>query len=281
MKAGEVQRADRLRIQRNRNNLPTKPPRKNAMDYFRRGYELRPPQSPTSVREVASGTASAHPSDSLVAVLQLPQSTPTIDEDTSMSGTDVVLLQNSESIQGPVVSRSTTPSDPPPSPPSPRLRQLDDDVSVQSAEEEMSDVNTPHIRNDLDPDDDIPVWNPEDGAGRSQPLTTDDVRAYQEHLRKLMCGSSSGQAQQTQQMETPKFTRAKSNVDTAPRETGSSTRVSTYEIRRAHERPIHPDALGGRGWTGPDWFPVGLDPPKAQKQRGSDQKLLEELFKKI
>ncbi|KAF1926579.1 uncharacterized protein M421DRAFT_6851 [Didymella exigua CBS 183.55] len=186
-------------------------------------------------------------------------------------------LRTSRRDSEPIAERSTTPSDSPPSPPSPRLRQLDEDVPSWNSDDEPLDCECSHVRDDMEQDDDIPGW----------------IREYQEHLRSRQRGTSSKQAQQTQQREKPRshpistpeptqrsVPEERSAAEAVPRTRSISTRVPIPQIRHAHERPIHPDATGSRRWIGPDLFPVGMTPPKAQKEQRNDQKLLEELFKK-
>jgi hypothetical protein len=309
------------------------PSRKNAMEYFRSGRALRPPQKPRFVREVVSDAASASPSKDPVTAGQPSESMPVIDEDAPTREAGSKLPQTTETFQEPNTGGSTTPSGSPPSPPSPRLRELDDDVRMGNSDDEPPNLNATHTRDDMDLDEDIPVWDPEEEPesqsrhpetdvrsdmdlimemdddisvwdpeeeAESQPRhqvpqssSSAGIRAYQEHLRGLLSGSSVEQAQRTEQRETLRST-PRSTPEPNPRSVTVETRAEAKErylrftrtmqdqIRRAGERQIHPDATGRGAWNGPDGskWPVGMEPPDAQKAEGSDKELLAELFKK-
>lgn len=88
---------------------------------------------------------------------------------------------------------SAVPSSAPASPrPSQRLIEMAEDASVQDPSENIH--ASPPMRDDVDLDDDIPVWDPDEEpvmkvlSDLGCDFTQDQVGAYQQHLSHLMQG---------------------------------------------------------------------------------------------
>lgn len=289
--------AAQIRDQGKTERMPTVPPNTGAMRYFERGSTLRPSHMPTIVKKAPSDANSVSLLVDLVAARQLSENTPVFG-DTLIGEAEATLPTITESLPEPTTERSTTPSDPPPSPPSPRLRQLDDDIPVWDPDEGPLSPGAPQMRDDMELDDDIPIWDPDEESGRHsrhqapEGPTSEERRAYQEHIKRFMDEGSLQKTKRTQRkhrtdrMQTqetprpiPRSVPAESSAEVVPRNLNGSTRMFMNPgIRQCNERPRHPNASGKT--VGLDGMIKDLDGPEAQKEKGSDQKLLEKLFRK-
>lgn len=151
MQAEKIRPAEELRIKGRKDETPVMPPNEDAMELLRTSGGLRPPQKPQFARDFARENP----------YVSLPEDAP-VGEPGGLQ-----LLRTMEFSQEPDTERSTTPSGSPPSPPSPRLRQLEDDVVKPDPDIEPLYLSSPQLRDDMDVDDDIPVWDPE-GEAESQ-----------------------------------------------------------------------------------------------------------------
>ncbi|KAF3032748.1 hypothetical protein E8E12_000167 [Didymella heteroderae] len=103
------------------------------------------------------------------------EGSPVLDEDAPSTEAEAKLPRFTELSQEPNTERSATSSDSPPSPPSPRLRQLDDDITMVDPDDEPLGLGSPHIRNDMDVDYDIPLRGPEEEAEGHSKLQTPEI----------------------------------------------------------------------------------------------------------
>lgn len=331
MQAKKVKTAEDLRTKRRKGETPTMPPNEAAMEFLRTSDGLRPPRKPQFVRDFAN--ENPYVPEDAVATKQLSDSTPVLDNDGPMD--EVGGLQLPELFQEPYIERSATPSDSPPSPPSPRIRQLDVDTLVPDPDDEPLSLESPHIRDDMDLDDDIPVWDPEEEAESqsrratpagspftrndmdlimeldedipvwdpedddggpltrqaSQNSSSEGVRAYQEHLNGFLRKYDS---QQTQRRRTPEsisgspaqpFLKSfpfKCTAEEAVRDARNIKYKMCHHLEKLGEQ-LHPSATGRGAWRDQDGtkWPVGMEPPEAQKEEGSDQELLKALFMSV
>lgn len=289
--------AAQVRDQGKTERMPTVPPNTGAMRYFECGSTLRPPHMPTIVKKAPSDAISVSPLVDLVAAHQLSENTPVFG-DTPIGEAEATLPTTTESLPERTTERSTTPSDPAPSPPSPRLRQLHDDIPVWDPDGGPSSPGAPQMRDDMELDDDIPDWDPDEESRRhsrhqaSEGSTSEERRAYQEHIKRFMDEGSLQETKRTQRKHRPDRILFQETIRSIPRSVpaessaeGVSRNLNGYtrmfmnpEIRKCNERPRHPNASGKT--VGLDGMIKDLDGPEAQKEKGSDQKLLEKLFRK-
>lgn len=141
------------------------PPNEDAMELLRTGDGLQPPRKPQFLRDFAVRNPYASQSKDTVNIGQASSGGSNMEPGQEELTTATVAEEE----------RSTTPSDSPPSPPSPRLSRLDIDTAMLESDAESIVQNSPLIRDDMDLDDDIPVWDPEVEAesrsGHAAPTT--------------------------------------------------------------------------------------------------------------
>ena len=241
--------------------------------FLRTSDGLRPPQKAKFVKDFANDNPYVPP--------QLLRTTASLQEPDT--GHDKERLKTSTR---PEEERSTTPSESPPLPPSPRLRQLPD------PDDESLSLESSHIRDYMNLDDDIPVRDPEydDGAPLMRQVArrsdSEVINTYQEHLNGFLRKESTKQRKQIPRSApaaTPERESRSPPVQTKTQMAEKNPRLWTKKmhakIPRAGDRPIHPNARGRRAWRGDE--AVGLEPPEAQKEEGSDKEFLKALFANV
>lgn len=163
---------------------------------------------------------------------------------------------------------------------SPGLRPLDE-TQPPITESLQGKLKSPQLRDSMDIDDGIPVWDPEDEDGApltrqgSQDPTEEEICAYQEHIKAFLRKHSS---QQTERRATPTvepFLKSLPFECTAEEAERNARRIK-YELHRhlkpALERPIHRDTRRGDEHGGRR--PRGLEP----RDRDNDKDLLDTLI---